>query len=121
MVLAGFKDSGQIAADPIGLPNPWVFTNYTEILSSGVFWQEMGNSIFVAALSTAMVVIFAALAAFVFARRSFPGRALFTLFTLGLLFPSAVAILPLFSWSANWGCSTIRSGSCFPRRLSACP
>lgn len=96
-VLAGFKDSGQIAADPIGLPNPWVFTNYTEILSSGVFWQEMGNSIFVAALSTAMVVIFAALAAFVFARRNFPGReAIFTLFTLGLLFPAAVAILPLF-------------------------
>ncbi len=55
-VLAGFKDSGQIAADPIGLPDPWVFTNYTEILSSGVFWQEMGNSIFIAALSTGMVV-----------------------------------------------------------------
>ena len=58
-VLAGFKDSGQIAADPIGLPNPWVFTNYTEILSSGVFWQPMGNSIFFAAPTTALAVRFA--------------------------------------------------------------
>ena len=96
-VLGGFKDSGQIAADPIGLPNPWVVTNYTDILVSGVFWQQMGNSILVAVLSTGIVVLFAALAAFVFARRSFPGReAMFTLFTLGLLFPAAVAILPLF-------------------------
>jgi len=96
-VLGGFKDSGQIAADPIGLPNPWVVSNYTDILVSGVFWQQMGNSILVAVLSTGIVVLFAALAAFVFARRSFPGReAMFTLFTLGLLFPAAVAILPLF-------------------------
>jgi raffinose/stachyose/melibiose transport system permease protein len=43
------------------------------------------------------VVAFAALAAFMFARRRFTGReVLFTLFTLGLLFPAAVAILPLF-------------------------
>jgi raffinose/stachyose/melibiose transport system permease protein len=96
-VLGGFKDSGQIAADPIGLPNPWVVSNYTDILVSGVFWQQMGNSVFIAAISTTIVVLFAALAAFVFARRSFPGReAMFTLFTLGLLFPAAVAILPLF-------------------------
>ena len=48
-------------------------------------------------MSTVLVVLFAALAAFVFARRTFPGReVLYTLFTLGLLFPSAVAILPLF-------------------------
>lgn len=38
----------------------------------------------------------ASLAAFAFARIVFPGReAIYTLFTLGLLFPSAVAILPL--------------------------
>ena len=97
-VLAGFKDSGQIAADPIGLPNPWVFTELHRDPDvgrrSGSRWA---TACFVAALSTAMVVLFAALAAFVFARRGFPGReAIFTLFTLGLLFPAAVAILPLF-------------------------
>ena len=96
-VIGGFKDPAQLAADPVGLPNPWVVSNYTDTLTSGSFWRQLVNSVLIAAISTAMVVAFAALAAFVFARRAFPGReVLFTIFTLGLLFPAAVAILPLF-------------------------
>jgi raffinose/stachyose/melibiose transport system permease protein len=96
-VLGGFKDPAQLAADPVGLPNPWVLSNYTDTLTSESFWRQLVNSLLIAAISTALVVVFAALAAFMFARRAFPGReVLFTLFTLGLLFPAAVAILPLF-------------------------
>jgi raffinose/stachyose/melibiose transport system permease protein len=96
-VLGGFKNAPQLAASPIGLPDPWIFTNYTDALGSASFWRQLGNSTLVAGVSTLLVVLFAALAAFVFARRSFPGRELaYTLFTLGLLFPSAVAVLPLF-------------------------
>ena len=51
----------------------------------------------IAAVSTTVLVAVTALAAFVFARMVFRGReALYTLFVLGLLFPSAVAILPLY-------------------------
>ena len=96
-VLGGFKDPAQLAADPVGLPNPWVISNYTDTLKSESFWRQLFNSLLIAVISTALVVAFAALAAFVFARRAFPGReVLFTIFTLGLLFPAAVAILPLF-------------------------
>jgi raffinose/stachyose/melibiose transport system permease protein len=96
-ILGGFKDPAQLAADPVGLPNPWVISNYTDPLMSESFWRQLFNSVVIAAISTALVVAFAALAAFVFARRTFPGReVLFTIFTLGLLFPAAVAILPLF-------------------------
>lgn len=96
-VLGGFKDPAQIANDPVGLPNPWVTSNYLDTLSSPSFWRQLANSTLIAAISTVLVVLFSALAAFVFARRAFPGReALYTLFTLGLLFPAAVAILPLF-------------------------
>ena len=96
-VLGGFKDPAQLANDPIGLPNPWVTSNYTDTLTSPSFWRQLVNSTLIAGLSTVLVVLFAAFAAFVFARRAFPGReVLYTLFTLGLLFPAAVAILPLF-------------------------
>jgi raffinose/stachyose/melibiose transport system permease protein len=96
-VLGGFKDSAQLANDPVGLPNPWVISNYTDALTSPSFWRQLANSTLIAVISTILVVLFAALAAFAFARRAFPGReTLYTLFTLGLLFPSAVAILPLF-------------------------
>jgi raffinose/stachyose/melibiose transport system permease protein len=95
-VLGGFRDAPQLAADPVGLPDPWIWTNYTESITSPAFWNQLRNSVVVAGLSTIVVVLFGALAAFVIARRSFPGREVaYTLFTLGLLFPVTVAILPL--------------------------
>ncbi|KXK58923.1 thiamine ABC transporter ATP-binding protein [Micromonospora rosaria] len=96
-VLGGFKDNGQLSTNPLGLPDPWVPENYTDILTSGVFWRQLGNSLLIAVASTLIVVGAAAMAAFVFARYAFRGRELLvTLFTIGLMFPFAVAILPLF-------------------------
>jgi len=96
-VLGGFRTTGQIADRPVGLPDPWVFDNYREILGSSTFWRQVRNSVIVAALTAGVVVPCASLAAFALARISFTGReAVYTLFTLGLLFPLTVAILPLF-------------------------
>jgi raffinose/stachyose/melibiose transport system permease protein len=96
-VLGGFRTTGQIADRPVGLPNPWVFDHYREILQSNSFWRQVANSVIVAAITMAVVVPCASLAAFALARFSFAGReAVYTLFTLGLLFPLTVAVLPLF-------------------------
>lgn len=96
-ILDGFKTNGELVGSPALLPGQWVFSNYAELLVSETFWREVGNSLLVAAISAGLVVSFSALAAFVFARMAFRGReAVYTLFTLGLLFPLAVAILPLF-------------------------
>ncbi|HTV22871.1 MAG TPA: carbohydrate ABC transporter permease [Polyangiaceae bacterium] len=96
-VLGGFKDNGQLTTNPFGLPSPWVTENYTDILGSMGFWLPLGNSILIALASTLLVVLASAMAAFVFARYAFRGRELlFTLFTVGLMFPFAVAILPLY-------------------------
>lgn len=96
-VIGGFKDNGQLSVNPLGLPSPWVPSNYTDILTSGVFWRQLGNSLLIAVTSTFIVVGAAAMAAFVFARYAFRGREfLVTLFAIGLMFPFAVAILPLF-------------------------
>ncbi|WCN79290.1 carbohydrate ABC transporter permease [Micromonospora sp. LH3U1] len=95
-VLGGFKDNGQLSTNPLGWPDPWV-PNYLDILSNGVFWRQLGNSLLIAVSSTFIVVGAAAMAAFVFARYAFRGREfLVTLFAIGLMFPFAVAILPLF-------------------------
>jgi raffinose/stachyose/melibiose transport system permease protein len=96
-VLGGFRTTGQLSDRPVGLPDPWVFDNYREILASDTFWLQLRNSVVVAAITLAVVVPSASLAAFVLARFSFAGReAMYTLFTLGLLFPVTVAVLPLF-------------------------
>ena len=74
-------------------------TNYTDVAARRAsFWSELRNSVVVAAIIDGRRrSLFAALAAFVFARIAVPGsRGRCTpLFTLGLLFPAAVAILPL--------------------------
>ncbi|HEU4579825.1 MAG TPA: carbohydrate ABC transporter permease [Polyangiaceae bacterium] len=96
-VLGGFKDNGQLVTNAFGLPSPWVTENYSEILGSLGFWRPLGNSLLIAAATTLLVVLASAMAAFVFARFAFRGRELlFTLFTIGLMFPFAVAILPLY-------------------------
>ena len=96
-VLGGFRTNQQLVQDPVGFPNPWTGSNYTSILQSGEFWRQVVNSTVIALLTAAMVLPAASMAAFVIARYSFRGRELFYgLFTLGLLFPVAVAILPLF-------------------------
>jgi raffinose/stachyose/melibiose transport system permease protein len=95
--LGGFRTTGAIRNNPAGLPEPWRFEHYAKALSGGAFWQQLLNSTVIAMVAVFVVVAASALAAYVFARFTFPGRELlYTLFALGLLFPAAVAILPLY-------------------------
>jgi raffinose/stachyose/melibiose transport system permease protein len=120
--LGGFRDAPQLAANPVGLPDPWVWSNYTDSLTSQSFWLQLLNSTIVAGLSTIVVVMFAALAAFVIARRQFPGRELaYTLFTLGLLFPVTVAILPLLILVRDLGLLNNPLGLALPEAAFALP
>lgn len=96
-VLTGFKDPAQIQNNPLGLPSPWNTNNYLDILGDGTFWRNAFNSLFIGLATVVLVVSVAALAAFIFARYAFRGReVLFMLFAAGLMFPPAVAVLPLF-------------------------
>jgi raffinose/stachyose/melibiose transport system permease protein len=96
-LLGGFKDNQQLRENALGLPAPWNTANYTDVLASGTFWQQLFSSVFIALVTTFIVVICSAMIAFAFARFAFRGReGLFTLFAAGMMFPFAVAVLPLF-------------------------
>jgi raffinose/stachyose/melibiose transport system permease protein len=102
VVLGGFRSNGQLANKPVSLPSPWIFTNYERVLTSGTFWHQVFNSTLTALGTTAGVVALGVMATFVLARYDFRGReALYTFFTLGLLFPLTVAILPLYLMLRN--------------------
>ena len=125
-VLGGFKTNGQLAANPAAiLPTEWVFTNYTDVLFgeyAPTFWRQALNSLIVAAVAVTVTVTFAAGAAFVFARMAFPGReAFYLLFVFGLLFPSAVAILPLYILVRELGLSANLLGVALPQAAFALP
>jgi raffinose/stachyose/melibiose transport system permease protein len=96
-VLGGFKSLGELRTNPFGLPREWEWQNYADILFSRRYWQLLRNSFAIATMTTALTIIVGAMAAFVFAHIKFFGsRMLLNYFTMGLLFPAATAILPLF-------------------------
>jgi raffinose/stachyose/melibiose transport system permease protein len=95
--MGGFRSNAQLAQDPAGLPSPWVFSNYTGVLTNPDFWTYAFNSFVIALITTLVAVISGVMAAYPLARYQFKLREpLFMVFVLGLLFPAAVAIIPLF-------------------------
>jgi raffinose/stachyose/melibiose transport system permease protein len=95
--LGGFKSLGDLRVNPFGLPSQWEWMNYWEILASGRYWQLMGNSLIIAVLTVILTVAASAMAAFVFVHvRFFGATFLLNYLLLGLMFPAATAILPLF-------------------------
>jgi raffinose/stachyose/melibiose transport system permease protein len=95
--MGGLKTIGELRTDPFGLPDSWVWSNYTDILTGHRFWEMLLNSLIIALLTVALTVTTGAMVAFLFAHLTFFGdRYLLSYFMLGLLFPAATAILPLF-------------------------
>jgi raffinose/stachyose/melibiose transport system permease protein len=95
--LGGFKTLGDLRANPFGLPSSWMWSNYTDILLSQRYWLQMGNSLLIAALTVVLTLLISAMAAFIFAHVKFFGSDyLLNYFLIGLMFPAATAILPLF-------------------------
>jgi raffinose/stachyose/melibiose transport system permease protein len=93
----GFRTTADINNSPTGLPHPWIWANYSSILTTAPFWQFLGNSALIATVATVLAVGLGSMAAFALSRYVFRGReALFTLFVSGLLFPIGVAALPLY-------------------------
>jgi raffinose/stachyose/melibiose transport system permease protein len=96
-LLGGFKSLGELRVNPFGLPRVWEWENHAGILGSQRYWQLLLNSMIISTLTVAITLIVASMAAFVLAHIKFFGDAmLLNYLTMGLLFPSATAILPLF-------------------------
>ncbi|RBP16121.1 carbohydrate ABC transporter membrane protein 2 (CUT1 family) [Roseiarcus fermentans] len=95
--LNGFKALGDLQTHPFNLPQSWIWANYWDILASVRYWQVLGNSLLIALLTVALTLALSSMAAFAFAHLKFFGdRFLLSYLQLGLLFPLATAILPLF-------------------------
>jgi raffinose/stachyose/melibiose transport system permease protein len=95
--LGGFKTLGGLRANPFGLPSEWVWSNYWDILASARYWHMLGNSLIIATLTVSLVLATASMAAFTFAHLRFFGSGfLLNYFLIGLMFPAATAILPIF-------------------------
>ncbi len=93
----GAKTNAQINASATGVPHPWVWTKYANVITSSAFWQPLINSAIVAVIATGLVLVLGSMAGFALSRYDFRGReGFFLLFAIGLLFPINAAALPLY-------------------------
>ena len=116
IIVGGFRTNSQITTNPAGLPNPWEFGNYANVLASSTFWRQVGNSTIAAVATTIGVVGLGVMASYVLARYQFRGRgAMYALFAAGLMFPITVAITPLYILVKNLGLVNTLPGVILPQ------
>ncbi|ELY21275.1 carbohydrate ABC transporter permease [Vreelandella titanicae] len=93
----GFKGNSELRTNPLWLPDSWDAGNYIGILLDGNFWRYLGNSFFISLMTVFLTLVVGAAAAYVFSQIHFFGaKMILSYLLLGLMFPFAAAILPLF-------------------------
>ena len=85
------------AYPPRWIPSVFMWENYTKAWNAAPFAQYTLNSIFVTSVIIFSQLLFAVLAAYVFARLQFPGRDLiFLAFLATMMVPTQVVVVPTF-------------------------
>jgi multiple sugar transport system permease protein len=98
-VFAAFKPIGKIFSEPAWTPPSFGYIeNFKYDFESAGFYRYLGNTALVTSVLTLGQVVFSTLAAYAFARLSFPGRdQIFWVYLLTLMVPNAVTIIPLYA------------------------
>jgi N-acetylglucosamine transport system permease protein len=96
-LLASLKSTGEIFGDnPWALPKDLLWSNFSRAWDKGV-GDYLFNSAVVVAGGVFGTMLFGSMVAYVLARYEFPGnRFIYYLFAAGMMFPTFLAIVPLF-------------------------
>ncbi|MDR1204093.1 MAG: carbohydrate ABC transporter permease [Peptococcaceae bacterium] len=81
------------------LPDKWMFSNYVTAFKANNFGRYTINSLILSAMVTALALITASMAGYVFARREFPGKRIILMTYTSMMFISlgSVTLFPLYS------------------------
>lgn len=98
MVTSSLKQSSQVfALPPQWIPDPVMWDNYVNVWQTVPLGQYYWNSLVVCSITTAGQIITSILAAYVFARLTFPGKDIIFLAILGsMMIPDQVKMIPSF-------------------------
>lgn len=95
------------SADPVIIPPKLQFQNYAEAMSSGNWPRYFFNSAYITLLTVVISLVINSMSGFVFARIPFKGRdVLFVLILLGMMIPTQVTLIPVFTLLRKFGIFT---------------
>ncbi len=105
MFTFSLKNNEEIFGDNVaGLPKHWLWSNYSEALKTGHMGQYFFNSIVIAVVTIAIVMIFAMMATFALTRMIWKARkTMNAFFMLGLTIPIHASIVPIFTTLSRLG------------------
>lgn len=121
MVATSLKGAKEVlSATPTFLPQEWRWANYAEAFDQVPFARFYFNTVFVTVMRVAGQIIFAALAAYAFARMRFPGRNLLFLAILAVMMvPGQVTLVPNYVLLKYFGWLDSYQGLIIPSMFSA--
>jgi multiple sugar transport system permease protein len=98
-VLSSLKPESELTLiPPTWLPRVWTVEGYVVAWTAGKMWIGVRNSLIVSTISSALMVLGAALAGYAFARLRFPAKGPLFLIILGtMMIPWPVTLLPLYT------------------------
>jgi raffinose/stachyose/melibiose transport system permease protein len=97
VTFTALKERGRVIPNPLSPPTELHWGNFPEAWQVGKFDGYFVNSLVVAVPTVIIILVFAILAAYAFARMNFRGKdALFIFFLVGLTIPMSVLVIPLF-------------------------
>jgi raffinose/stachyose/melibiose transport system permease protein len=92
-----FKNQGQMAADPFGLPSSWSLANYRDAFTAMPVVQAFFNTVYVTVLSVVLMLLIGSMAAFAMIYRKSRLHAVFSAVLLAaFLVPFQTTIIPLY-------------------------
>lgn len=105
VIITSFKTTPQISGRTnLFWPEPFTLEQYRALIQDSPFLTWLFNSVFVAAVSTGVSVVFAALAAYALTRLRFLGAGLLTTFILiTYLLPGTLIFIPLYQTLSDIG------------------
>lgn len=121
MVLASFKTLPEILAfPPTFLPEQVNLDNYRAVFDTADFVRYFLNSVVIAAISVASVLITSSMAGYAFAKFSFPGRdVLFVVVLATLMIPFQVRVIPLYVLASDLHLLNTYAGMVMPTLVDA--
>ena len=107
-LLLGSSDPVEISRNPVPqwLPDSSLFTQFTTVIQSTQinFWLALGNSLIIAVVVSASVVLFSTLAGYSFAKLRFRGRGHLLVFVIATMaVPTQLGVIPLYILMSDLG------------------
>lgn len=121
LISGSFKTSAAIyKMPPDWIPTSFFIENYTELFRNQPAFRWFFNSFFVSFVTTIIVVVVSAMAAYAFAKLKFVGKnVIFFMLVSSLFVPKEVFIIPLFRIIINLGWQDSYSAMIFPNVATA--